>query len=124
MAREKHLKESEGSLVSSHSFGIGRKPWKKGEFFSIPLSPENSMNFRGTLVCRRKSLAIFDGRRGSFFFQKKDGFSPNSEGVGGNIGRGKSIEIGETAVPSDSRVFRGARSEIGAPGGIFLPTHS
>ena len=25
------------------------------------------MNFRGTLVCRRKSLAIFDGRRGSFF---------------------------------------------------------
>ena len=25
----------------------------------------------------------------SFFFQKKDGFSPNSEGVGGNIGRGK-----------------------------------
>ena len=99
---------SEKGRIFSDSFRSRGKYRKKGEFFSIPLSPENSMNFRGTLVCRRKSLAIFDGRRGSFFFQKKDGFSPNSRfflraingsgkksfGVGENIGRGKSIKIG------------------------------
>ena len=41
-------------------------------------------------VCRRKSLAIFDGRRGSFFsdffgVRKKGRISPDSFGVGGNI---------------------------------------
>ena len=56
-------------------------------------------------VCRRKSQAIFDGRRGSFFFQKKDGFSPNSFGVGGNIGIVKNSPFFPRfshAFPSDS----------------------
>ena len=52
-------------------------------------------------ACRRKSQAIFDGRRGSFFpiFPPTPGplrFQRNlrGPGVGENIGRGKSIEIG------------------------------
>ena len=45
-------------------------------------------NRRGPGACRRKSQAIFDGRRGSFFLKEKRRIFSSS------FGRGKSIEIG------------------------------
>ena len=95
----------EKGRIFPDSFGVGGNIGKKIKdfFFVVPRkfyefsgdptsAVENRLRFstaeerllrflrnrRGPAVCRRKSLAIFDGRRGSFFFQKKDGFSPNS----------------------------------------------